>query len=141
MENKHEICEALLPALRRTRALRDLEDLEYHVYPAEKEKEKLKQEQESRQAAIDKELQAQRDEMAAKTQKNIDSLQAEIEQLKRREQKAGNETLLKFKILVDQLQDVFCQAGECILAEEDQDKANKMNAALRQVLQSMEEDL
>lgn len=35
MENKHEICEALLPVLRRTRALRDLEDLEYHVYPAE----------------------------------------------------------------------------------------------------------
>ena len=33
MENKHEICEALLPVLRRTRALRDLEDLEYHVYP------------------------------------------------------------------------------------------------------------
>lgn len=106
-----------------------------------KEKEKLKQEQESRQAAINKELQAQRDEMAAKTQKSIDSLQAEIEQLKRREQKAGNETLLKFKILVDQLQDVFHQAGECILAEEDQEKADKMNAALRAVLQSMEEDL
>ena len=35
MENKSDICEALLPALRRTRGLRDLEDLEYHVYPAE----------------------------------------------------------------------------------------------------------
>jgi len=35
MENKSDICEALLPVLRRTRGLRDLEDLEYHVYPAE----------------------------------------------------------------------------------------------------------
>ena len=33
MENnftKHDICRALIPALRMTRALRDLEDLEYH---------------------------------------------------------------------------------------------------------------
>lgn len=106
-----------------------------------KEKEKLKQEQESRQAAIDKELQAQRDEMAAKTQKSIDSLQAEIEQLKRREQNAGNESMLKFKVLVDQLQDTFRQAGECIVNETDQEMANKMNAALRTILKNMEDDL
>lgn len=34
MENnftKHDICRALLPVLRMTRALRDLEDLEYHT--------------------------------------------------------------------------------------------------------------
>ena len=106
-----------------------------------KEKEKLKTEQEGRQAAIDKELKAAGEAMQEQAKKSIDSLQAEVDRLKRREQKAGNESLLKFKILVDQLQDVFRQAGECILAEEDQDKANKMNAALRQVLQSMEEDL
>ena len=106
-----------------------------------KEKEKLKQEQESRQAAIDKELQAQRDEMAAKTQKSIDSLQAEIEQLKRREQNAGNESMLKFKVLVDQLQDTFRQAGECIVNETDREMANKMNAALRTILKNMEDDL
>lgn len=106
-----------------------------------KEKEKLKQEQESRQAAIDKELQEQRDEMAAKTQKSIDSLQAEIEQLKRREQNAGNESMLKFKVLVDQLQDTFRQAGECIVNETDQEMANKMNAALRTILKNMEDDL
>lgn len=38
MENnftKHDICRALLPVLRMTRALSDLEDLEYHVYPEE----------------------------------------------------------------------------------------------------------
>lgn len=107
----------------------------------EKEKEKLKKEKDDRQAAIDKELKAAGDAMQEQTKKSIESLQKEVDRLKRREQKAGNETLLKFKILVDQLQDVFRQAGECILAEEDQDKANKMNAALRQVLQSMEEDL
>ena len=106
-----------------------------------KEKEKLKKEKDGRQAAIDKELKAAGEAMQEQAKKSIDSLQAEVDRLKRREQKAGNESLLKFKILVDQLQDVFRQAGECILAEEDQDKANKMNAALRQVLQSMEEDL
>ena len=107
----------------------------------EKEKEKLKKEKDDRQAAIDKELKAAGDAMQEQTKKSIESLQKEVDRLKRREQKAGNETLLKFKILVDQLQDVFRQAGECILAEEDQEKADKMNAALRQVLQSMEEDL
>ena len=107
----------------------------------EKEKEKLKKEKDDRQAAIDKELKAAGDTMQEQAKKSIESLQKEVDRLKRREQKAGNETLLKFKILVDQMQDVFRQAGECILAEEDQDKANKMNAALRQVLQSMEEDL
>lgn len=106
-----------------------------------KEKEKLKKEKDGRQAAVDKELKAAGEAMQEQAKKSIDSLQAEVDRLKRREQKAGNESLLKFKILVDQLQDVFRQAGECILAEEDQDKANKMNAALRQVLQSMEEDL
>ena len=107
----------------------------------EKEKEKLKKEKDDRQTAIDKELKAAGDAMQEQAKKSIESLQKEVDRLKRREQKAGNETLLKFKILVDQLQDVFRQAGECILAEEDQEKADKMNAALRQVLQSMEEDL
>ena len=106
-----------------------------------KEKEKLKKEQEDRRTVIDKELQAQRDEMAAKTQKSIDSLQAEIEQLKRREQNAGNESMLKFKVLVDQLQDTFRQAGECIVNETDQEMAGKMNAALRTILKNMEDDL
>ena len=106
-----------------------------------KEKEKLKKEQEDRRTVIDKELQAQRDEMAAKTQKSIDSLQAEIEQLKRREQNAGNESMLKFKVLVDQLQDTFRQAGECIVNEMDQEMAGKMNAALRTILKNMEDDL
>ena len=35
MENKQEICDRLLPALQKTRALHDLEDLDYHVYPKE----------------------------------------------------------------------------------------------------------
>lgn len=123
----------------------ELEKMEKKLQKAEasleKAKEKLKQEQKSRQAAIDKELQAQRDEMAAKTQKSIDSLQAEIEQLKKREQNAGNESMLKFKVLVDQLQDTFRQAGECIVNETDQEMADKMNAALRTILKNMEDDL
>lgn len=106
-----------------------------------KEKEKLKKEKDGRQAAIDKELKAAGEAMQEQAKKSIDSLQAEVDRLKRREQKAGNESLLKFKILVDQLQDIFDQAGQCILIEQDAERAHKMNAALRQVVDKMKEEL
>lgn len=106
-----------------------------------KEKEKLKKEKDGRQAAIDKELKAAGEAMQEQAKKSIDSLQAEVDRLKRREQKAGNESLLKFKILVDQLQDIFDQAGQCILVEQDHARSEKMNAALRQVVEKFREDL
>lgn len=106
-----------------------------------KEKEKLKKEKEGRQAAIDKELKAAGEAMQEQAKKSIDSLQAEVDRLKRREQKAGNESLLKFKLLVDQLQDIFDQAGQCILIEQDQERSDKMNAALRQVVEKFREEL
>ena len=68
-------------------------------------------------------------------------LRAENETLKRKLANAGNESIVKFKILVDQLQDVFDQAGQCILVEQDKDRADKMNAALRQVVDKMKGDL
>ena len=123
----------------------ELEKLQAKLEKAEqkaaKAKEELKKEKEERQEAIDKEVEAQREEMAKQTKKSIAGLQDEIEKLKSREKKAGNETLLRFKILVDQLQEAFRQAGECILDEEDQEQADKMNAALKAVLKKMEEDL
>ena len=35
MENKQEICDRLLLALQKTRAMNDLKDLDYHVWPEE----------------------------------------------------------------------------------------------------------
>ncbi|MER2025548.1 MAG: hypothetical protein ABS879_08005 [Eubacteriales bacterium] len=48
---------------------------------------------------------------------------------------------MKFKILVDQLQDIFDQCGQCILIEQDQERADRMNAALRQVIDKFREEL
>lgn len=61
--------------------------------------------------------------------------------LKRKVENSGNEIKLRFKILVDQLQDVFDQAGQCILVETDQDAAEKMNAALKAVIEKFRAEL
>ena len=117
-----------------------------------KAKEKLKREKASRQEEIDKvhielkdELRKQAMEEAgaalteARTER--DSLQEENAALKRKLNNTGNESIVKFKILVDQLQDIFDQAGQCILVEQDPEKSDKMNAALRQVVEKFREEL
>lgn len=123
----------------------EMEKLQKKLRKAEeslkKEKEKLKKEQEDRQATIDKELKAAGERMQEQTKASIEGLQSEIEKLKKRQQNAGNESLLRFKVFVDQLQDAFSRAVECILDEEDQEQADKMNTALKAVLKNMEEDL
>lgn len=50
-------------------------------------------------------------------------------------------TLLQFKVMTDQLQDAFAKCGELILEEQDQETADKMNAALRAIVQAFEEAL
>ena len=117
-----------------------------------REKEKLKKEKEEKQSAIDQAIADQRQAIEDEAQKQVEkemqalaSANNELgEQLKQMEKRASNakdETLLRFKVLADQLQAVFAAAGECILAQQDQDKANKMNGALRAVLQKMMEGL
>lgn len=112
----------------------------------------LKKEQESRQSEIDLAVEKKRDELQKeaetkagkvlqKAEAERKNLQEENESLKRRLSNAGNESIVKFKILVDQLQDIFDQAGQCIMVEQDQDRADRMNAALRQVVDKFREEL
>lgn len=128
------------------------EELEKKQKKLDRAEAKLKKEQEGRQAQIDAAIEDQKAEIEKKAQENAGAvllkaeterkdLQSENEALKRKLANAGNESIVKFKILVDQLQDIFDQAGQCILIEQDAERAHKMNAALRQVVDKMKEEL
>lgn len=128
------------------------EELERKQKKLDRAEAKLKKEQEGRQAQIDAAIEDQKAEIEKKAQENAGAvllkaeterkdLQSENEALKRKLANAGNESVVKFKILVDQLQDIFDQAGQCILIEQDAERAHKMNAALRQVVDKMKEEL
>lgn len=128
------------------------EELERKQKKLDRAEAKLKKEQEGRQAQIDAAIEDQKAEIEKKAQENAGAvllkaeterkdLQSENEALKRKLANAGNESIVKFKILVDQLQDIFDQAGQCILIEQDAERAHKMNAALRQVVDKMKEEL
>lgn len=119
---------------------------------ANKAKEKLKKEKDQRQAEIDAAIEKEREEIrelakkeagAALTEaeKARDTLADENAALKRKMENSGNESIVKFKILVDQLQDIFDQAGQCILVEPDKERSDKMNAALKQVVEKFKEEL
>lgn len=74
----------------------------------------------------------------------ITRLQEQVERLEAEKAKLSNTMLMEFKVYVDQLQDAFDKAGGCIIDAEggpDPELSGKMNAALRQVLQGMMEDL
>lgn len=128
------------------------EELEKKQKKLDRAEAKLKKEQEGRQAQIDAAIEDQKAEIEKKAQENAGAvllkaeterkdLQSENEALKRKLANAGNESVVKFKVLVDQLQDIFDQAGQCILIEQDAERAHKMNAALRQVVDKMKEEL
>lgn len=128
------------------------EELEKKQKKLDRVEAKLKKEQEGRQAQIDAAIEDQKAEIEKKAQENAGAvllkaeterkdLQSENEALKRKLANAGNESVVKFKVLVDQLQDIFDQAGQCILIEQDAERAHKMNAALRQVVDKMKEEL
>lgn len=128
------------------------EELEKRKKKLDRIETKLRKEQEGRQAEIDAAIEEQRAEIEKKAQENAGAvllkaeterknLKEENESLKRKLANSGNESIVKFKILVDQLQDIFDQAGQCILIEQDQNRADKMNAALRQVVEKFREEL
>ena len=81
------------------------------------------------------------DAALSEAEKARDTLADENAALKRRLDNSGNESIVKFKILVDQLQDIFDQAGQCILVEPDKERSDKMNAALKQVVGKFKEEL
>ena len=74
----------------------------------------------------------------------IKRLEEQVERLEAERAKLSNTMLMEFKVYVDQLQDAFDKVGACILdaeADSDPELSNKMNAALKKVLQGMMEDL
>ena len=128
------------------------EKLEKEKTKAKEAQEKLKKEKAARQTEIDAAIEKKQEELQKeaetkagkalqKAEEERKGLQSENEALKRKLANAGNESIVKFKILVDQLQDIFDQCGQCILVEQDHTRSEKMNAALRQVVEKFREDL
>lgn len=128
------------------------EKLEKEKTKAKEAQEKLKKEKAARQTEIDAAIEKKQEELQKeaetkagkvlqKAEEERKGLQNENEALKRKLANAGNESVVKFKVLVDQLQNIFDQAGQCILIEQDAERAHKMNAALRQVVDKMKEEL
>ena len=126
--------------------------LEKEKKNVESAKEKLKKEKEKREEEIASAVAKEREEIREQAKKEAGAALSEAEKarddladenaaLKRRLDNSGNESIVKFKILVDQLQDIFDQAGQCILVEPDKERADKMNAALKQVVEKFKEDL
>lgn len=118
----------------------------------EKAKEKLKKEKDRRQkeidAAIEKERQGIIDQANAEAADRMNKITGENEELRKalddtskKLERLSQGTLLQFKILADQLQDAFAKCGELILEEQDQEMADKMNAALRAIVKTFEEAL
>lgn len=117
-----------------------------------KEKDKLKVEKDLRQAAIDKELEAQSAKLKDEAKKEVDAviedlqsmkdqLEEENRNLQHKLENAGNDTIIRFKVLVDQLQETFEACGNCILDAEtgsDPDLPTKMNTVLKTVVESFE---
>lgn len=108
----------------------------------------LLKEQEGRQAQIDATIEEKKAEIEKKARKDAGevllkaeserkNLKEENEALKRKLANAGNETIIRFKVLVDQLQDTFDQACQCVEIEQDKDRAVKMDEALRQVVEKL----
>ena len=126
--------------------------LEREKARADRQAKRLKEEKEGRDQAVEQEINKRREAIKAEAQKaNGEAIEAAQKEKERLEEKvaamdrklanAGDESIVKFKILVDQLQDVFDQAGQCILVEPEKEKADKMNAALKRVIEKFLEEL
>lgn len=137
----------------------EIEDLKTKLQKAEdardKAKDKLKKEKDARQAAIEKELaeqaekireeaKAEASDMLGDLQSMKDQLEEENRNLQHKLENAGNDAIVRFKVLVDQLQDTFEACGQCILDAEagtNPELSNKMNAVMKTVIESFQEAL
>lgn len=73
-----------------------------------------------------------------------DQLEEENRNLQHKLENAGNDAIVRFKVLVDQLQDTFEACGQCILDAEagtNPELSNKMNAVMKTVIESFQEAL
>lgn len=137
----------------------EIEDLKTKLQKAEdardKAKDKLKKEKDARQAAIEKELAEQAEKIREEAKAEVsdmlgdlqsmkDQLEEENRNLQHKLENAGNDAIVRFKVLVDQLQDTFEACGQCILDAEagtNPELSNKMNAVMKTVIESFQEAL
>ncbi len=130
----------------------DSEKLEKLNEKYEKAKEKLKKEKNDRQkeidAAIEKERQGIIEQVNAEAAGRMEQIAGENDELReklteteRRLERAARGTVIQFKVLTDQLQDIFEKCGELIINEADQETADKMNGALRLIVEQFMEEL
>jgi len=130
----------------------DSEKLEKLNEKYEKAKKKLKKEKDDRQkeidAAIEKERQGIIEQVNAEAAGRMEQITGENDELReklteteRRFERAARGTVIQFKVLTDQLQDIFEKCGELIIIEADQETADKMNGALRMIVKQFMEEL
>ena len=127
-------------------------DLEKAKEKEAKAKEKLKKEKDDRQKEIDAAIEKERqgiidrvnEEAADRMQKitgENDDLRQQLTETQRKLETASKGTVIQFKILTDQLQDVFDKCGAMVVEETDPELSDKMNAALKQIVRAFEEAL
>lgn len=148
-ENLKKELEDLKAAGADTEKIKDLE------VKLEKQKEKTKELQEEvKRAKADKdsEIEAavnkERESLEAEAEKNAadklrqereksEALSNQIKNLEKKIENSSREELIKFKLRVDQLQDVFAECCLCIDSESDPQQQAKMRNALQVVLAGM----
>ena len=127
-------------------------DLEKAKEKEAKAKEKLKKEKDDRQKEIDAAIEKERqgiidrvnEEAADRMQKitgENDDLRQQLTETQRKLETASKGTVIQFKIMTDQLQDVFDKCGAMVVEETDPELSDKMNAALKQIVRAFEEAL
>lgn len=115
----------------------------------DKAKEKLKKEKANRQAEIDAAIEKERQDIidqvnaeAADRMEKItgenETLRQQLDETAKKLERVSQGTILQFKVMTDQLQDTFAKCGELIQEEPDQEMADKMNGALKAIVQAFE---
>ena len=133
----------------------EVEDLRAKLEKAEakakKAKEDLKKEKESREATIEQTIGNQRQAMEQEIRKEAESeligarqevaeLLEKVDQLEKRAANAGSEKKVQFKILMDQMQDAFHKAWDCMVTEEDLETQKKMVTAMNMVIDKLKQE-
>ena len=127
-------------------------DLEKAREKEAKAKEKLKKEKDDRQKEIDAAIEKERqgiidkvnEEAADRMQKitgENDDLRQQLAETQRKLETASKGTVVQFKILTDQLQDIFDKCGTMVIEEADEELSEKMNNALKQIVKAFGEAL
>lgn len=116
-------------------------DLEVSKEKLKIEKNKVKDAEAKKEKEIQEAISEREQEIRDESKAELEQLKIEKRQLQNKLEKAGNNTIIKFKILTDQLQDVFAQCGNCILEETDPERSEKMNKAMKMIIEKFMADL